>query len=335
MAESTLSITRTELLRAIALLLGSSRDPTSWSADETQDLSDVLSVGLRTFYQPPILPGETVAHVWSFMQMNLTVDLNAAYGTGTIKMTSGGVVTLTGGTWPSWAASGDLVVNGDHFGVATRNSSTQLTLDDTSVTAITVDTHYTLEQAEYPLADLFGGLLSDLYYTGENSQPSRPLRHVEYAEILELRQGNVVTARPDRYAMFPATITGSSGTRQSLAVWPTPNTSYTLTAPYIIQPWLLTSSLPYPMGGQPHSETLREACLAAAESEIKGEKGLHYANFQERLRASVAFDRRVASPAYLGYNGNGRRGSLGRSLRGGRYFENFNDVTYAGTRYGG
>ncbi len=335
MAESTLSITRTELLRAMARLLGESRDPTEWSADFTTDINDVLAIGLRMFYQPPVLPGETIAHIWSFMRLILEVTLNAPYTTGTITMTAGGVVTLSGGTWPSWAANGELSVSGSTYTVNTRNSSTQLTLDDTTVTAITSATTYSLEQTEYDLDDLFGGFLTDLYFKDENADVAWPLRRVEHGEILELRQGTVTTTRPDRYAIVQKTITGTSGTRMKLVLWPSPDAAYTLTAPYITAPWTLTSSLTYPMGGQPHSETLREACLAAAESEIQGQKGLHYANFQERLRASVAFDRRVGVPAYLGYNGNGRRGSLRRSLRGGRYFENFSDVTYAGTQYGG
>jgi hypothetical protein len=44
-----------------------------------------------------------------------------------------GVVTLAGGTWPSDAADKILVVNGSNYAVATRDSGTQITLEDTTL----------------------------------------------------------------------------------------------------------------------------------------------------------------------------------------------------------
>jgi hypothetical protein len=54
------------------------------------------------------------------------------YNTGTIAIVNG-VVTLTGGTWPSGAADDRLLVNGETYDVATRDSGTQLTLGDLTV----------------------------------------------------------------------------------------------------------------------------------------------------------------------------------------------------------
>ncbi len=61
-------------------------------------------------------------------------DTDKAYSTGTVAIV-GGRVTLTGGTWPSWAADADLTVNGVRYTVKTRDSGTQLTLDNASVSA--------------------------------------------------------------------------------------------------------------------------------------------------------------------------------------------------------
>lgn len=54
------------------------------------------------------------------------------YGTGTVTIVSG-VVTLAGGTWPASAADRRLVVNGNVYEVATRDSDTQLTLENLAV----------------------------------------------------------------------------------------------------------------------------------------------------------------------------------------------------------
>jgi hypothetical protein len=56
------------------------------------------------------------------------------YSTGTVAISSG-VVTLSGGTFPSWAARGIFRVNGLTYTVDSRDSNTQITLDDTSVAA--------------------------------------------------------------------------------------------------------------------------------------------------------------------------------------------------------
>ncbi len=55
------------------------------------------------------------------------------YTTGAIAVTSG-VVTLGSGTWPDWATRGTLNINGRGYSIASRDSNTQLTLVDSSVT---------------------------------------------------------------------------------------------------------------------------------------------------------------------------------------------------------
>lgn len=54
------------------------------------------------------------------------------YNTGTVTVASG-VVTLASGTFPNWAASGSVVVGSDTYTVNTRDSDTQVTLDDLTV----------------------------------------------------------------------------------------------------------------------------------------------------------------------------------------------------------
>jgi hypothetical protein len=54
------------------------------------------------------------------------------YDTGTIGIVDG-VVTLTGGTFPAWAARGHLLVGNNIYKVSSRDSNTQLTLNDTTL----------------------------------------------------------------------------------------------------------------------------------------------------------------------------------------------------------
>lgn len=87
------------------------------------------------------------------------------YATGTIAVSSG-VVTLTGGVFPSWSASGTINVNGSLYTVNTRDSGTQVTLDNTSVTVSSGAAYCLIKSEEYEarsLDDAIRSGLSDFY----------------------------------------------------------------------------------------------------------------------------------------------------------------------------
>lgn len=66
---------------------------------------------------------------WPWYETFLNISMNASYATGTIALANGSTtVTLSGGTWPTWAANGDLIVGSRIIPVLTRDSATQLTL---------------------------------------------------------------------------------------------------------------------------------------------------------------------------------------------------------------
>lgn len=70
------------------------------------------------------------------------------YSTGTIGIASG-VVTLTGGIFPDWAAGGNIVVGGSTYSVNTRNSDSEVTLNNL---AVNVAGGTTYELTDGPLA---------------------------------------------------------------------------------------------------------------------------------------------------------------------------------------
>lgn len=74
------------------------------------------------------------AHPWPSLLRHGRLMLKKAYGTGTIAYdytggTYGRQLTLTDGTWPTWAADGTVRIDGIEYDVATRESNTVLTLD--------------------------------------------------------------------------------------------------------------------------------------------------------------------------------------------------------------
>lgn len=66
---------------------------------------------------------------WPWLLTLGVVNIQPAYITGTINPTNGSpTITLTGGTWPTWAASGELLLNYQWYQILSRDSGTQLTL---------------------------------------------------------------------------------------------------------------------------------------------------------------------------------------------------------------
>ena len=95
---------------------------------------------------------------WGYLTKRHRLEINAAYDTGTIEYDHTGgaserLVTLTSGTFPSWAASGVLYYSGIPYQVDTRESSTTLTLSSDSNPGedISSGASYILYQDHYTL----------------------------------------------------------------------------------------------------------------------------------------------------------------------------------------
>lgn len=301
---STLALTRNDLLKAAGNMLGRGIDVTAWDdPDFSSRVNMCVDIGCRWVYEPDLLPNEAQVHMWSFMQPKLTsFDINAPYGTGTVTVVAG-VVTGSGTTFPSWAASAEIVIGDVSYSVSTRDSATQLTLDDTSVTAAAGST-YTLLQIDYVLPDLFGGFRGDLYIDQSPSSIGQVVQRADKQELLGYQKSGLAdfTAQPERYAVFTQDQTGAAGQRWLMTLWPIADAAYTLSGFYTINPYQLTSALPYPMGGLPLSECLREAVLGAVEIEFMGAAGIHVQMFQRRLQAAISYDRQMSNPGIIGQN---------------------------------
>lgn len=94
----------------------------------------------------------TTIRDWSYYHVHGRVITDAPYTTGTIT-SSGTTVTLTGGTWPSWAATGGYLKAGEQIArVASRTSGSVLVLDSAlSLRADVTSAPYQLYRTVYPL----------------------------------------------------------------------------------------------------------------------------------------------------------------------------------------
>lgn len=95
---------------------------------------------------------------WNYYYRQRLIRTVAEYSTGTVEFDyTGGanerMLTLTTGTWPSWAAYGRVIIDSTHYEVATRESDSIITLTETSNPGedIAAGETYTLYRSAYPL----------------------------------------------------------------------------------------------------------------------------------------------------------------------------------------
>lgn len=328
MAESSLTLDLQKLrLFAVEQFYGGVGDYSALSSDEQGRVDRNINSGLRMFYSPPSVDGAT-AHEWSFLRPITTLTLQAPYSTGTVAVASG-VVTLTGGTFPSWAAAGRISINATEYEVSTRDSGTQVTLVDTSVTVSSGAT-YELFQDDYTLGDDFERLLSPPTYNPGGSNKWAPIQ-VPEAVIRDWRSqetSRTGTQYPTYYAIRSLTNDPTVGTRSQILFYPSVATTAILEYQYKVRPSELTTTNKYAWGASDHSETIKDAVLAAFEMHIDGTPGVFNQKFQQSLMASIARDRRVSMGGLIGRMTDGSDGMAGRwDRRPNGYTVTFNGVT--------
>jgi hypothetical protein len=281
---------------------------TGFSADQELDIQDCLNDGLRRVYS---------AHEWSFLRPVADVSTTAPYTTGTVAVASG-VVTLTGGTFPSWSADGVLKVDNRYYSVASRESDTQITLDSTSVT-VAAGESYQLGRPEIPLEAAFDAVANDsdlTYYPSADSwYPPVQWRHD--ATIRQLEGNNPEFDRPAFYSVRTVEFDPEVGSRKVLAMYPTPDQTYTLRVPMILRPVLLDATNRYAIGGEVLSQVMLEACLAAAEHNFEEREHVHEKRFMELIGLAIRDDQNRSSPTSLGLDGSayGRSGMTDHAYR--------------------
>lgn len=113
------------------------------------------------------------AHTWNYLKTFGRLNTVAPYSTGTVVYDHTGgaserLLTLTGGTWPTWVGQGDVVRIGDvSYLVATRVDGTKLTLDSTlNPGADVAATSYLLYRDTFDLPADFRSGKTPIFETG-------------------------------------------------------------------------------------------------------------------------------------------------------------------------
>jgi hypothetical protein len=264
---------------------------TGFSADQTTDIEDCIRDGLRRVYS---------SHDWSFFKPVEDISTTAPYTTGTVEIVDG-VVTLTTGTWPDWASYGILKVSNNYYSVDTRDSDSQVTLDDTTLD-VDAGTSYELGRPEVPLATTFEAVAGDsdlTYYPDQNElYPAVAQRHD--AAIRKWQMNDPYHDRPIYYSVRTVQFEPTTGSRKRLAFYPVPDAVYVLRVPMILRPTMIDETNQYPVGGETLSQVILEACLAAAEHNYDDAEAVHEKRYLELLPLSIQADQEKSSPTSLG-----------------------------------
>lgn len=297
------------LLRvAIADSLGWTRNTegagSDWSTEQEARLDAIMKSALTQVYYPNATGQSGQVHQWSWMRPVATLTTTAPYDTGTVTIVDG-VVTGSGTTFPSWAASGDLIIAGGTYSVDTYTDGDTITLDDTSVDADALTT-YSLARPLYDLPADFDGFEGDMTYLPGQAAMYPPIRLIADGMVRRRRQEHTGTRRPEYVAMRPKTFVPATGQRWEAVFEPTPDAAYDLAYRYKVQADMLDATNLYPLGGPGIGELILEGCLAVAQQRYLDGAGPvdHSAQFQRLLAAAVADDAQSFSPDTLGYNGD-------------------------------
>lgn len=157
------------------------------------------------------------------------LDIHGAYSTGTIAITTDtATVTLTAGTFPTWATSGVLRIGSKLYQIASRDSATQLTLSATYRGETLTASTYDLWHFAYDLPDdMFQ--LHQIFYGQDWTWGDTP---IGFAEFTELKHEWLIE------------LSGSTAwtiAAGALQLWPAPAVDTTITYAYRAKPAYLTS----------------------------------------------------------------------------------------------
>lgn len=165
-----------------------------------------------------------------------------------------------------------------------------------TITLLTNDYDYALPT---DFARVQGSTLS--WAVGENN---RPLVRISEERLRHLLGHDNTAGLPQYFAVRALTTSSpDSKTSHELLVYPRPSATYNskvLTYRYHLEPSHLGGTLgndddEYPLGGAVHADTVLASCLAIAELNDSHARGPRWEQYQERLAASVAFDRDLSA----------------------------------------
>lgn len=306
MAESTLSVTRTDIRRQVGDLLGFRRDDNQWSQSERDRVNNIVRRGLRRFYMPHPIEGERKAHTWSFMFLEETVSVWPSASVDadvTVDGTAGTITTSTYTFYPTHVGKTIVITGQGSYEITEYTSGTQVTVDASGLN-FTGATFSITANGNYNLPDDFGYTDGSMTFDSVTGFPPVVKMHPE--QIRQRRQSayNLTTGRPCRYAVKPRNKPGTTGQRFHLMLWPTPDSVYTLHYDYFFLSDALDETNEHLPGGMLHGETIVQSCMAIAEEMMIPGETRQRGAYAAMLSASINQDRLAHQADNLGYNGD-------------------------------
>lgn len=282
----------------MALVMGINRDPGEWNDTELVDARGLIRTGLRKFNHP-IDPRTGEPWQWRFFEKRFNLSASPAFDSGTIGVT-GGVVTLTGSTWPAYAASSFIRVGGFTLFVTEVTNTTHLVVSNTAV-VIDPLSEYALYRYKFAMPDDFGELLGGVTYF--HPDHNRPLRGVQEHEIpLRYTVDFQQNFEAVMFAIQSPQDIEESDNPYYLLFWPGMEEESMITGIYRAEPLDRLDDVDIREDGDiiqcnsVHAETMLAAIMAACEEYYNDEAGLHTALFEKLLINSINHDRRTAGP---------------------------------------
>ncbi len=146
------------------------------------------------------------------------------------------------------------------------------------------------------LPDDFGGLEGSITVLSPTQSTSWTIPLLNEGIVRERYSSDPAqTGTPAIASLQPLRSVGNKteGQRLQMFIFPAADRDYELQFAYYILPNFLDGTHPYAYGGVAHAETILESCLAIAEQRYDDTSSVHSEKFQERLAASISYDRKL------------------------------------------
>lgn len=291
-----------------------------WDTQQIGDIGDCLRDGYQNFLVPPVIDPNRGVYQWKWLRpiQSMVVWPDTTFtavgdpdGGTTLTATAASTDFTTGVTMVDKTIT--FTTSGNTYTVASVTSATVLVTTTSMSGETSGDTFSIASDSDYNMPDDFGGIDGEMYYD-DNSSYRPELEQRNPQQILDRRQAvSVTTGSPRLFAIHPRTFSGATGQRYEIMLWPEPDSSYTLLWRGMANPDILTAINKYGLGGMPHSQTLKESCLAAAELRLNDEMGVHQQAFMRSLQTSISFDRKSLGAESVGKNLVANKGDYGSS----------------------
>lgn len=145
-------------------------------------------------------------------------------------------------------------------------------------------------QRSYDLPDDFNNILPG-GFTYDVDAKQGLIARKDDEEIRSLWSKAELSGPPVYFATGVKVTEPNFPTRYEVLFYPVPDKEYTLSYSYCVSPPMLeTAANEIHLGGAMHSETVLEACLAAAEKTLEDKQDIHAQRFAALLAKSIALD---------------------------------------------